>query len=41
MATYKLQGMKSDGSFSWSENLADQFSGIKLSNDGKFITFEK
>jgi len=41
MAAFKLQGMKSDGSFSWSENLADQFSGIKLSNDGKFITFEK
>ncbi|BCD62481.1 hypothetical protein NitYY0826_C1357 [Nitratiruptor sp. YY08-26] len=36
----KLQGMKSDGSFSWSENLANLFSSIILSKDGRNITFK-
>ncbi len=38
---YKLQGMKRDGHFSWSDNLADQFSSITISSDGKYINFIK
>ena len=40
-SVYKLQGMKSDGSFSWSENLKNEFSSIVISSDGKSVIFTK
>ena len=36
---YKLNGLKEDGKFDWSSNLADKFGSVSLANDSKFVTF--
>lgn len=38
---YKLQGLKSNGQFSWSEDLSSAFSSVTISSDGKTVTFSK
>ncbi len=38
---YKLQGLKSNGQFSWSEDLSSAFSSVTVSSDGKTVTFSK